>query len=56
VEGILGLIWDERTREWRRIHKRGTSQSALLAKYYTGDQIKKNEIGKTCSRYRGADR
>ena len=25
--------------------------SALLAKYYSGDQIKKNEIGGTCGTY-----
>jgi hypothetical protein len=31
-------------------------RSLLLTKYYSGDQIQKNEMGGACSTYRGEDR
>jgi hypothetical protein len=35
---------------------RVTSCSVLFNKYYSGDQIKKNEMGRTCSTYGGEKR
>ena len=32
---------------------RGASRSALVTKHYSGDQIKKHEIGGSCSEYGG---
>jgi hypothetical protein len=46
---------DEDTEKWRKLHKRGNSLYVLLTKYYWGDQIKKNEIGGTCSTYWGRE-
>jgi len=34
----------------------GTSPFVLLAKYYSCDQIKKNEMGWACGTYGGQDR
>ena len=31
-------------------------KKVLLTKYYLGDQIKKNELGRTCGIYEGEDR
>jgi hypothetical protein len=42
---ILGLKRDEVTGEWRKPHSDGLDFSVHLAKYYSGDQIKKNNIG-----------
>ena len=36
--------------------KRGASCSILLAKYYSGSQIQKNDMGKACSTYGGQER
>ena len=36
--------------------QRGASSSVLLAKYYSGDQIKKTEMGGSCSMYGGEER
>jgi hypothetical protein len=43
---ILGPKRDEMRGKWRRLHERG-----LLAKCYSGDQIKKNGMGGACSTY-----
>jgi hypothetical protein len=37
----------------RKTTKWGTSWSVLLTKYYSGDQIKKNEMDRECSMYGG---
>jgi hypothetical protein len=38
---------DEVTGEWRRLHNEQLHEM-LLTKYYSSDQIKKNEMGKAC--------
>jgi hypothetical protein len=37
---------DEVTGEWRRLHN-----DILLTKHHSGDQVKRNEKGRTCSMY-----
>jgi hypothetical protein len=39
-----------------KIAKRGTSSFVLLAKYYSGDKIKKNEMGWAWGTYGGEER
>jgi hypothetical protein len=42
----------EVTREWRRLHNEGLHVLyLLLTKYYSGDQIGKNEMGGACGMY-----
>ena len=43
---IFGPERDEVTGEWRRLHNK---ELYALTKYYSGYQIKKNEIGRACS-------
>ena len=43
---IFGLKMDEVTGEWRRV-----LCSVLLTRYHSGDQVKKTEMGRTCSTY-----
>jgi len=38
---------DEVTGEWRKLHNEEIND--LLAQFFSGDQIKKNEIGGACS-------
>ena len=47
---IFGPKRDEVTREWRKLHNEELND-LLLTKYYSGDQIGKNEIGRVCSTY-----
>jgi hypothetical protein len=53
---IFGPTRDEVTGEWRRLHNEELNGSVLIAKYYSGDQIKKNEVGGACSTYGGGER
>jgi hypothetical protein len=43
---------NEVTEEWRRLHNE-ERYSLLLTKFYLGNQIKKNGMGRTCSVYGG---
>jgi hypothetical protein len=48
LRSILGPKKEEVTGEWRTT-ERAALWSVLLTKYYSGDQIKKNVMGGTCS-------
>jgi hypothetical protein len=43
---------DEVTGEWRKLHNEELN-CVLLSKYYSGDQIGKNEVDRACSIYGG---
>ena len=53
---IFGSKRDEVTEEWRKLHNEELKLSVLLTQYYSGDKIKKNEMGEACSAYEGDDR
>jgi hypothetical protein len=48
---IFGSKRDEVTGEWRRMHNKDCSCSVLLTRYHLVDQVKKTEMGRTCSTY-----
>jgi len=58
--GVLGKIlaskMDEVTGGLEDIAGRRASWSVLLTKCYTGDEIRKNEMGGTCGTYGAAER
>ena len=39
--------------KWRMLRNKKIYDAGLLTKYYSGDQIKKNEMGGACSTYIG---
>jgi hypothetical protein len=49
---IFGPKKDEVTGEWRKLHNEELND-LHLTKYYSSDQIEKNEIGRVCSTYGG---
>ena len=49
---IFGPQRDEVTGEWRRLNNEKLND-LYYTKYYLGDQIKKNEMGRACSTYDG---
>jgi hypothetical protein len=51
---IFGPKRDEATGEWRRLHNEELHD--LITKYYSGNQIDKNETGGACSTYGGKER
>ena len=44
-----------RPGEWRKLHNEELND-LLFTKYYLGDQIEKNEMGRVCGTYRGEER
>ena len=52
---IFGRKRDEVTGEWRRLHNKEL-YALFHTKYHSGDQIKKTEMGRTCSIYGGKQR
>ena len=46
---MFGLKRDEVTGKWRRLHNEELLCSVFLAKYYSGDQIRKTEMGRAYS-------
>jgi hypothetical protein len=52
---IFGPKRKEVIGEWRRLHKEELNDLYSI-KYYSGDQIKKNEVGRACSTYGGGER
>jgi len=48
---IFGPKKDEVTEGGRRLHSKGLNDLYWLTKYYSGDQIKKNEMVGACSVY-----
>ena len=50
---IFGPKREKTKGEWRRLHTEGLTASMLLpTKYFSGYQIKSNEMGGVCSTYR----
>jgi hypothetical protein len=50
---IFGSKRDEVTGEWRRLHNKKLYALYSLTKYFSGDRIKKTEMGGACSMYGG---
>jgi hypothetical protein len=48
---ISGSKEDEITGEWRRLHKDEFYDLYSSPKYFSGDQIKKNEMDGACGTY-----
>jgi len=53
---IFGPKRDEVTGGWRKLHNNELSDLHSFTKYYSSDQIEKNEMGGACSRYGGEGR
>jgi hypothetical protein len=47
---IFGPKRDEITSEWRRLHNEELND-LYSTKYYSGDQMNKNDVGGACSTY-----
>ena len=52
----FGSKSNEVTREWRKLHTEVLNDLYSSHKYYSGDNIEKNEMGGTCSKCRGEER
>jgi hypothetical protein len=48
---IFGSKWDEVTGDSRKLHNEELNDLYSSPKYYSGDQIEKNEMGGACSTY-----
>jgi hypothetical protein len=54
AEEIFGPKREEVTEDGRKLNNEGSHDVYL--KYYSGDQIKENEIGGACGKYRGEEK
>jgi hypothetical protein len=52
---IFGPKCKEVRGEWKKLHNDEFNNLKLLSKYYFGDQLEKNEIGRVCSMYGGEE-
>jgi hypothetical protein len=52
---IFGPKRGEVTGEWRRLLNKEL-YALLLTKYFSGDKVKKTEMGRTCGTYGGEER
>jgi hypothetical protein len=50
---IFGPKKDQLTRVCKKLHKEELSDPILLTKYHSGNQMKKDEMERTCSTYGG---
>ena len=53
MKRIFGCERDEVTGEWRKLLSEALNNLSPLTKYYSGDQIEKNQMGWACSTYGG---
>jgi hypothetical protein len=53
---IFGPKRDEATGECRRLNNEELSDLIRITKYYSGNQIEKNEMGGACSTYEGKEK
>jgi len=52
---IFGPKSDEVTGEWRKLRSKELNDLYSSRKYYSGNNIEKNEMGGTCSKCRGEE-
>jgi hypothetical protein len=51
LRNIFGPKRHKVTGEWKRLHNEELEDLYSFTKYYSGDQIKKNEVSGACSTY-----
>jgi hypothetical protein len=56
VERVRLKILDACRKSEAHLVQQGALRSVFLTKYYSGDQIKKTEVGRACSTYRVEER
>ena len=52
----LHFLLDILREEWRKLHNEERNDLYCLPKYFSGDQIEKNEMSGACSAYGGGGR
>jgi len=53
MKNIFGPKMEQVTGDRRKMHNKESHDLVLLIKYYSGDQINKNEVGGACGFYGG---
>jgi len=56
MKNIFGPKMEQVTGERRKLHNKEIHDLIGLIKYYSGDQINKNEVSGACGMYRGYKR